>query len=112
MQRTPDGHVVAWVDAQDRPSITATTLAELLDVLARLPDGVPKATLAERITEMVEGPVGGRVLAFGRAAASRFAVTAAARERAGHPISVSDCQIVAICHVHGMTLATQNIRWS
>lgn len=78
--------------------------------MARLPDGVRKTTLAERIAEMVEGPVGGRVLAFGRPAASRFAVIAAARERAGRPIRVSDCQIAAICHVHGMTLATRNIR--
>lgn len=36
----PDARVVGWVDAQDDVAVTATTVAELLYGVARLPAGV------------------------------------------------------------------------
>jgi toxin FitB len=107
---TPSLPVLTWVDAQDGVAITATTAAELLHGVARLPDGARKAGLTEAIREMLDGPLRDGVLAFDRAAASHYAEIVAARERAGRPISIADAQIAAICRSRGATLGTRNVR--
>ncbi|HVX34488.1 MAG TPA: type II toxin-antitoxin system VapC family toxin [Solirubrobacterales bacterium] len=106
----PSARVLAWVDAQDDVAITATTAAELLYGIARLPDGKHKARLAKGIEEMIDGPLRDKVLAFDRAAAYHYAEIVAGRDRAGHPITVADAQIAAICRSHQATLGTRNVR--
>lgn len=106
----PSGAVVTWVDAQGEVAITATTAAELLYGVARLPDGSRKSRLALGIQEMIDGPLKDKVLAFDRAAASHYAEIVADRDRSGRPIAVADAQIAAICRSHGATLGTRNIR--
>jgi predicted nucleic acid-binding protein len=107
---TPSVQVLAWVDAQDGVAITATTAAELLHGVARLPDGARKSGLADAIREMLEGPLRDGVFAFDRDAASHYAEIVAARETAGRPISIADAQIAAICRSRGATLGTRNVR--
>lgn len=51
----------------------------------------------------------GRVLPFDGPAAQEFADIAAARRRAGRPISEADTRIAAIARSRGATLATCNI---
>ncbi len=106
---TPDQGVLTWAGAQDDVAVTAVTVAELLYGVARLPDGARKVRLAEGILAMVDEDLAGRVLAFDRAAASHYAELVAARDRAGHPISVADGQIAAICRAHRAVLATRNV---
>lgn len=106
----PSKQVLSWVDAQDEVAITATTVAELLYGIARLPDGERKARLADGIGEMIDGPLRDRVLAFDRIAASHYAEIVAARDAAGRPIAVSDAQIAAICRSRGASLGTRNVR--
>ena len=106
----PSVQVLAWVDAQDGVAITATTAAELLHGVARLPDGARKSGLADAIREMLDGPLRGNVLAFDRDAASDYGEIVAAREAAGRPISIADAQIAAICRSRGATLGTRNVR--
>jgi toxin FitB len=106
----PSLPVLAWVDAQDGVAITATTAAELLHGVARLPGGARKSGLADAIGEMLDGPLRDSVLAFDRAAAMHYAEIVAAREGAGRPISIADAQIAAICRSRGATLGTRNVR--
>lgn len=106
----PDDRVVAWVNAQDDTALTATTVAELLYGVARLPDGARKARLSEGIRGMIDEDLGGRVLAFDRAAAAHYADIAARRDGAGRPIGLADGQIAAICRARGAALATRNVR--
>lgn len=106
----PDARVVSWVDAQDSVAMTATTVAELLYGVARLPAGARKAKLEGAIRELTDMRLRDRVLGFDRAAASHYAQIAADREAAGRPISVADAQIAAVCRVRGVSLATRNVR--
>lgn len=106
----PSLPVLEWVDAQDGIAITATTAAELLHGVARLPDGARKSGLTDAIAEMLDGPLRDKVLAFDRAAASHYAEIVAAREASGRPISIADAQIAAICRSRGAALGTRNVR--
>jgi Predicted nucleic acid-binding protein, contains PIN domain len=106
----PDDRVVLWVNDQDNVGVTATTIAELLYGVARLPDGARKSKLADAIREMTDIRLRDKVLPFDRAAASSYAEIVAGREAVGRPISVADGQIAAICLACDATLATRNIR--
>ncbi|MGH9171361.1 MAG: type II toxin-antitoxin system VapC family toxin [Acidimicrobiales bacterium] len=105
----PSNDVVAWVDLLGDVTVTATTVAELLYGVARLPDGVRKVRLAEAVGQMIDERLAGNVLAFDRAAASHYAEIVAARDRSGRPIGVADAQIAAICRAQKATLATRNV---
>lgn len=109
MRPVPDAQVIAWVDAQDDIAVTATTVAELLYGVARLPAGARKAKLAAAIHELVDVRLKDKVLAFDRAAASHYAQIAADRESEGRPISVADAQIGAVCRECKASLATRNV---
>ncbi len=106
----PSERVMAWVNAQTGVAITATTAAELLYGVARLPEGSRRSRLAAGIQAMIDGPFRDRVLAFDRAAASHYAEIVAGREASGRPIAVADAQIAAICRSRNATLATRNVR--
>lgn len=110
MRPGADAGVVAWVDGQDDVAVTATTVAELLYGVARLPAGARKVKLADAIRELTDVRLKDKVLAFDRAAASHYAQIAADREAAGRPTSVADAQIAAVCREGGASLATRNVR--
>jgi hypothetical protein len=107
---TPSKQVLAWVDAQGEVAITATTAAELLYGVARLPDGARKSRLGEGIRELIDGPMEDKVLPFDRAAATHYAEIVTARDHAGRPIAIADAQIAAICRSRAATLGTRNVR--
>lgn len=107
---TPDQQVLAWVDDQDEVAMTATTLAELLYGVARLPDGARRSRLAEGIRAIINDELGGQVIAFDRTAASHYADIVAGRSRTGRPMGIADGQIAATCRARGATLATRNVR--
>jgi toxin FitB len=108
--QTPDDRVLAWVDDQDEVAVTATTVAELLYGVARLPDGARKSRLAEGIRAIIDDELGGQVIVFDRAAASEYAEIVASRDRMGRPMTVADGQIAASCRARGAALATRNVR--
>lgn len=112
MRREPDENVLAWVDQHpaDLVFLTATTAAELLYGIARLPDGSRKNVLAARTRELLEEDFVDRVLAFTGDAAVWYAEIVASRECRGQPISMADAQIAAICRLHGADLATRNVK--
>ncbi|MYN05812.1 type II toxin-antitoxin system VapC family toxin [Pseudoduganella aquatica] len=112
MRSAPDPSVLAWIDSLPAREIflIAITVAECLYGVERLPAGKRKASLARALSSMLVEDLDGRVLAFDGAAAVRYAALVAAGERSGHPVSMADGQIAAICQVHSAILATRNVK--
>ena len=94
MRERVDPRVRAWLDSQLNSALFTTTIteAEILTGIAILPDGERRrgiTTAAERAFGVL---FAGRILPFDSAAAQAYAVIAATRRAAGHPINHADCQ--------------------
>lgn len=112
LRARPDPRVVSWLESlTGGVGISAITLAELVAVVRRLPDGRRRSVLSSAIDAAV-APYreAGAVLPFDDVAADRYADVLVARERAGLPITMADAQIVAICLARGASCATRNVR--
>ena len=111
MRPAPATSVVRWMAAQPVTSIytTSITQAEILHGIMLLPAGRRRNTLEAAAKALFVQDLGGRVLPFGSDAALPYARIAAARRRAGRPISQFDAQIAAIAHSAGASIATRNV---
>lgn len=108
----PDAAVLTWVATQRRAELCTTTVneAELAYGLALLPKGRRRDALTQAIARLLGEGLGGRVLAFDRAAAAAYGEIAAKRRSAGRPVATADGQIAAIARVHGARLvATRDL---
>lgn len=112
MRQQPDRQVLAWLDDQQTETIfvSAVTVAELMYGIERLPEGRRKTSLRETAWTMLEKDFDGRILPFDGTAATRYALLAAERERAGRPIGMADAQIAATCLGTRADLATRNTK--
>ena len=112
MRAAPEPSVLSWADSLPIGEVflTSITVAECLYGVERLPAGKRKTGLAASLSAMLADDFDGRVPAFDAAAAARYAVLVANGERLGHPVSMADAQIAAICQVHSATLATRNTK--
>ena len=112
MRAQAEPAVVDWLDRheQDSLAVTAVTVAELLYGIARLPEGRRKTGLRDAALQMLDEEFAGRVLVFDEDAAVHYAALVSQRERTGHPISMADAQIAAICRHHAAALATRNTK--
>jgi len=81
----PDEAVAAWVASQRRAELctTAVSEAELGYGLALLPKGRRRDALTQAVARLLGEGLGGRVLAFDRAAAAAYGAVAAGRRAAG-----------------------------
>lgn len=110
LRQRPARRVVRWLkDNQEDLAITAVTVAELRYGARRLPRGRRRTGLLEATDQLV-ADAGTRLLPFGAEAADAYGALRAAREQAGHPMSVEGLMIAATCLVHGAALATRNVR--
>jgi len=111
MRGTPAPAVVRWVNAKPAVNlyVTSITQAEILHGIQLLTRGKRRDAIAAAASVMFEQDFAGRILAFGSDAAIAYAEIAAARRRAGRPISGFDAQIAAIARVHDADLVTRNI---
>ena len=102
----PDASVLAWVARQRRAELctTAVNEAELAYGLALLPKGRRRDALTQAVARLLGEGLGGRVLAFDRAAASVYGEVASRRRSAGRPIATADGQIAAIARACGAKL--------
>lgn len=106
----PAPHVVAWLEENEpRLALPAITLAELRYGIARLAAGRRKTSLT-RFWNMTRERFVGRIYSFDDRAAEAYGDIVASAERAGTPINVADALIAAIALVHGMSIATRDIR--
>ena len=112
MRNLPNERVANWVDQHPASDVflTAVTAAELQYGVERLPDGRRKSVLMVKVAELLADDFHGQILPFGSMAAAYYAEISAARERGGHPISMADAQIAAICRHHKADLATRNTK--
>jgi len=111
MRAKPSGAVVQWVAAQPAASlyVTSITLAEIFHGIALLPAGRRRDAILAAAESMFEVEFGGHVLPFDGVAARAYAGIAAARRRAGRPISNFDAQIAATALIARASLATRNV---
>ena len=112
MQERPHPSVLHWLDSRLERDlfVTAVTQAEVLTGIATMPAGQRRRDLAAAADHAFNGMFADRVLPFDRSAAHAYAGIAAARRRAGRPISQADCQIAAIAAARGGTVVTRNVR--
>ena len=110
MRSRPSFSVVDWVAGQAAPDLYLTTISE-----AELRYGVEITPADERrngllleIEGMLQEDFAGRILPFDSPAAQAYALIAAARRAAGHPINHADCQIAAIARCRGAPVATRD----
>ena len=108
----PHPAVMRWLDDRLERDlfVTAVTQAEVLTGIAILPAGRRRQGLAAAAEHAFGSMFADRVLPFDRSAAHSYASIAAARRRAGRPISQADCQIAAIAVARGGTMVTRNVR--
>ncbi len=111
MRPVPAPAVERWVSNQPAAGMFISTIteAELRYGLALLPDGQRQRQLLSQAEAMLTEDFTGRILPFDSPAAVAYAQIAAARRRAGRPISQADAQIAAIALSRGATVATRNI---
>ncbi len=110
MRERVDPRVRAWLDSQLNSALFTTTIteAEILTGIAILPDGERRRGIAAAAERAFGVLFAGRILPFDSAAAQAYAVVAAARRAAGHPINHADCQIAAIARSAGASVATRD----
>jgi predicted nucleic acid-binding protein len=104
--------VLRWVAQQRRMGLCTTAIseAELAYRLALLPSGRRRDALSQAVARLLGEGLGGRVLAFDRAAAAAYGEIAAQRRKAGTPVATADAQIAAIARARGATLlATRDL---
>lgn len=105
----PDRRVIAWLESVDEAlAVTAVSVGELLVGARRLPLGRRRDALLAAIERVLEAH-SGDILPYDDQAARRYAELQESRRAAGHPLSVEDGMIGAICARHGARLATRNI---
>lgn len=107
----PAASVVDWFFRQEgsRLYLSTVTEAELRYGAEVLPIGQRRERLLEAIEGILQNDFAGRVLPFDRAAAQSYATIAAARRATGRPINHADCQIAAITHSNGASVATRDV---
>jgi len=112
MRAKPDPAVVAWIDAQPTQDllICSITVAEILYGIARMPEGKRRQALQDVAITMFEEDFAGRILPFDADAAVHYAELAAESETKGKIADMADGQIAAIAKLHGVPVATRNIR--
>lgn len=111
MRPRPHPSVTKWIAGQPASSLytSSITQAEILHGILLLPKGRKRSAIEAAATGMFEEEFAQRILGFGSDAASAHAQIAAARSRAGRPISQFDAQIAAIARTTGAALATRNV---
>jgi toxin FitB len=111
MRAEPSEGVARWIADQSTTSLCTTviTQAEILFGAQLLPKSKRRETIEQKADVLFDKGFEGRVLPFDGDAARAYARIAAARRRAGRPISTADAQIAAIARSRGFELATRNV---
>ncbi|TFD51063.1 type II toxin-antitoxin system VapC family toxin [Cryobacterium sp. Hh7] len=90
-------------------ALTSVSVGEILTGVRFLPDGHRRDDLMAAI-ERTLASYSDQVLPYDETAARFYALMQESRRASGHPLSVEDGMIAAICRSKGVTLATKNIK--
>ena len=112
IRRKPEPRVVRWVEARDEGELylSVLTLGELQKGIAKLEDATRRAALQAWLEGDLLRRFAGRILDVDREVAQRWGALAASAERRGRPVPVTGGLLAATALVHGMTVATRNVR--
>jgi toxin FitB len=110
--RPQDAALHAWYRRQEPRHVfpSAVTVAELLFGIRRLPMGRRRAEMQDWFDHDLMVVFGGRILAFDARAARRWADLMVSAERDGRRGDPLDAEIAAIAEVHGLAVATRNLK--
>lgn len=110
LRPVPAPQVLAWLDRQSPATLylTAINVAELMDGVARLPEGRRRTELEAALATRVLPLFAGRVLPFDEVAAFSFARLQARARASGCAIGLADAQIAAIATSRGFAVATRD----
>ena len=108
LKRTPDEHVLSWMERLDgATAVTAVSVGELLTGARALPEGRRRTELLDAVLSTL-ADFSGSVLAYDEPAAQHYARLQELRRTMGRPLAVEDGMIAAICLTHGAALATRD----
>ena len=112
IRRKPEPRVVRWVEARDEGDLylSVLSLGELQKGIAKLEDATRRAALQAWLEGDLLRRFAGRILDVDREVAQRWGALAASAERRGRPVPVTDGLLAATALVHGMAVATRNVR--
>jgi len=112
MRPQPAPVVTDWLNAMDagRLHVSAVTIGEIEFGLDNLPAGRRREALRSRFDTFLARAFVDRILDYDDRAARHYGWIMGEQRRSGRPVSAPDGQIAAIATVHGMTIATRNIR--
>lgn len=112
MRPAPDAAVLAWTRAHsnDELATSVVTVAEIGAGLACLPAGARRRDLVARWSRLQDDGFGERIFGLDQAAAKVYGELFAQRQRAGRSMAAFDFLIAAIAHIHGLVVATRNVR--
>ena len=104
--------VVAWMDHLDerRLFLSVASFAELRRGAELLGPGRRREGLLTWLDERLPRRFAGRILPIDPRVAEAWGVTMVRAQRLGRPISVMDGFFAATADVHGLTIATRNVR--
>lgn len=108
----PNESVIAWMNSIPREEqfTTAVCVAEVRKGLVRMPNGHRRRIMEETANRLFFEVLVGRILPFDFQSAELFGEIFETRRRSGGSYNVEDCMIAAIAKVHGMAVATRNVR--
>ncbi len=111
MRPNPAESVVEWVSRQDTSNLYLSTIteAELRYGVEIMPAGRRRDGLHAAMEAMFREDFTGRILPFDRSSAQSYAMIAAEKRSAGHPINHGDCQIAAIARSMGASVGTRDV---
>lgn len=107
---TPDGTVVAWLDAQviETLFISAITIAELRFGIASMPSGKRQSILRDRLEAEVLPHFAERILSFGIRTSQCYSQLMVRARQSGKAIGKADGYIAATAAENGLAVATRD----
>ena len=112
MRPEQNGRIVAWTDAQPQSALWTSTvsLLEIRSGLLFMPEGKRRRALEQGFAQLLDGLLGGKLLAFDQEAAEEAARVDLIQHRTGRSIGAGDIQIAGIARARRATLATRNVK--
>ncbi len=109
---TPNPSLVGWLGGVDEDTtfLSVITLGEIRRGVDRLQGGRRRTRLEDWLTGELPERFEGRILSVDRDVADAWGALLARTASDGVPMSVADALLAATALVHGLTLATRNVK--
>lgn len=108
----PNVAVARWIASldEDQVFLSVATFAEVSRGVELLPSGIRRTSLTEWFRDELPTRFNGRILDIDQRVAEAWGVILVRGQRLGETVSVMDGFFAATAEVHGLILATRNVR--